>query len=913
MKKARTGFIGVLLLQVISLAAYCQAYPAVVGDKFVNRQPAAEAWVNAEHAEVVRGGEGGVRLKKGATEHNPPVAPDVVFRVRVPLAGTYRLSTYAIPEGGAEKPQRDEKGNIVTSYIRLQLGRQRATRRIVYDRHHAAGQVTGRFELKQGEQELKIWLPPGIQLVYIEWKNYNPPAVPAAAKDYMPKIVPPPGHPRLWVTPQTLPLVKSRLTAPENKPAWDGVRATALRPYVFHCDPQQEVFYNEGLEKAAEAKAFYYLMTGDKKAGNEAVRLMTDYLSALEFGNVTYGDITREIGRAIYTASLVYDWCYPLLSRKDKAALYSNMLRLARDMEIGWPPFMDSIINGHGNEAQICRDLLAMGIALYDVDPLPYRYTAYTVLEQLVPMRKFEYASPRHNQGVDYGAYRFGWEMHAAWFYYRMTGLRVFDDNIKKLPYFWLYMRQPDGYMLRDGDMFSGKISGGKPVYWKQPQTMLLSYAYSNDAVIKGEFERQGGLPGNPVLFLLVNDPALKAEHRLAQLPLTKDFGTVLGGMVARTGWNNTDSSNDVIAEIRGGGYHFANHQHADAGALQIYYRGIQVGDIGLYVSYGTPYDFNFNKRSVAHSMMLAVDPEEKLLFRARVRDGGTRFNQRFPQTPQETVSDPWFNNGQVQSAGFGPSATAPAFSYFKADLTSAYTSKMTRYTRGFCFLNLGREDVPAVIILTDDMTTAKADFKKYWQINTLHLPDTTGGRLVLQNSRNGLTGKTYVDMLLPAPKDRIMAILSGDSANSVFGQPYQVVSDKPEAHAHRIMITPATPRLQDRFLTVFQMVAGNTKPLPVNFKAEATHYQLAIADRVVCMSAGSGLIDRSFIMKAPAGTRQVTLAGLKGGYWHIRSADGKINFTAAVADGNNTLCFDAGEGHITATPGGVDGVPVLK
>src|SRR5690606_39973871 len=79
-----------------------------------------------------------------------------------------------------------------------------------------------------------------------------------------------------------------------------------------------------------------------------------------------------------------------------------------------------------------------------------------------------------------------------------------------------------------------------------------------------------------------------------------------------RTGWEDGLESNDVVAEIKGGGYFFANHQHNDAGALQIYHRGIQVGDLGLYRFYGTPYDMNFNKRSISHSMMLAVDPNEK-------------------------------------------------------------------------------------------------------------------------------------------------------------------------------------------------------------------------------------------------------------------------------------------------------------
>src|SRR5690606_5932959 len=135
------------------------------------------------------------------------------------------------------------------------------------------------------------------------------------------------------------------------------------------------------------------------------------------------------------------------------------------------------------------------------------------------------------------------------------------------------------------------------------------------------------------VLFLLLNDPILLPQYNHDELPLTKNFGSVLGGMVARTGWDQTPESGDVVVEIKGGGYNFGNHQHADAGAIQIYFHGIQVGDLGLYLSYGTPYDFNFNKRSISHSMMLAKDPNEPLRSRSTENDGGTRFSQRFPST----------------------------------------------------------------------------------------------------------------------------------------------------------------------------------------------------------------------------------------------------------------------------------------
>src|SRR5690606_13995910 len=180
-------------------------------------------------------------------------------------------------------------------------------------------------------------------------------------------VLPPLEHPRLWVNQQSLPLVKSRLEVGENKAAWEKIKDQALTPFKFKFDPDVEMLHNADLERAAEAKAFYYLMTGDKKIGREAIDLMVGYLSQVEFGNIL--DITREMGRAIFAASQVYDWSYQLLTPEEKQILDRNVMRLASDMEIGWPPFKTTILNGHGSEAQVNRALLSMSIAVYNVDP----------------------------------------------------------------------------------------------------------------------------------------------------------------------------------------------------------------------------------------------------------------------------------------------------------------------------------------------------------------------------------------------------------------------------------------------------------------------------------------------------------------------------------------------------------------
>ncbi len=906
--KQKTLWLCLLLILPFSWTTAAQAQSSDKGKPIKLRYNSETVKINSTTSEIIsdkRLSSGkGITLKaesKAAIDGERPDA-DLTFNVKLPGAGRYEMRTYAVTDEEGAKLMKEAKTKFESMFIRIQIDDVRPTKRVVYVPWDRPSQTSGKFEFNGKEQQIKIWLPKGVRFEFLELTPYNPPAVPAKAETYRPKVVPPSGHPRLWVNQESLLVVKAGLTKGENTPAWEKVQKAALTPFEFKFDPNAEMSFNAGLETAAETKAFYYLMTGDKKIGREAITLMKDYLSRVEFGNLL--DITREIGRAITAASEVYDWCYDLLTPEEKQIYCNNLMRLADDMEIGWPPFLQKVVNGHGNEAQVCRDLLSMSIAIYDENPLPYRYTSYAILEELVPMRKFEYQSPRHNQGVGYGAYRFAWDMHAAWLFYRMTGKPVFDDNIKDVRNYWQYMRTPDGQMLRDGDGF-GSGTPGKPYYWSVPQTMLLCYAYAADPVLKAEFERQGALPNNPVLFLLLNDPNLKAEPSRESLPLTKDFGKILGSMIARTGWNVSPNSSDVVVEIKGGGYTFGNHQQSDAGSVQLYYRGFQFGDLGLYKFYGTPYDMNFNKRSIAHSMMLAVDPNEKFL-NTESNDGGTRFVQRHPISPEEAQTVPVFNNGKVLSASFGPSKLKPFFSYFSVDLRGAYSEKISAYNRSMMFLNLDREDVPAAIILTDDMSTAKPEFKKYWQINAHNKPLVTENGVVLQNKLGDLVGKAHVDILVPAPDSRKLEVLSGADAKSSFNFKYDApVTTLPEAHGHRIMVTPNKENGRDHFLSVVQLTSGDIKPLPVTHLVTPVSDIIVLADRVLSLNKGLEFINQQFSFKVPAkGSYQIVLAGMKAGDWNVTSANGKVKFNTTVKEGEHTIYFTGSNTTYKITPG---------
>jgi heparin/heparan-sulfate lyase len=847
----------------------------------------------------------GVSLKSRTTTNVglPDSTPDLVFKARTARAGRYWIRTHAAVDNRAAETMRNAASKHASLRLMISVAGSRPTKRVVFvpwSQPASCVQTLGKFDFNGQVQEVRIWLPEGVRLDYVQVAPYTPPKIPVAAADYRPSVVPPKTRPRIWVNEQSLPKVRANLEKGENAAVWAQIKKQAAKPFKFTVEPNAEVGYNPALEQAAATKAFVYLMSGDKTRGAEAVGLACRYLSAVVFDNLL--DITREVGRAIYTGALVYDWCYDLMTPGERDEIRKNLMRLADDMEIGWPPFLQGIVNGHGNEAQLNRDLLCLAIAIYDEDPVPYRYCSYRILEELVPMRRFEYQSPRHNQGISYGPYRFAWDLHAAWLFHRMTGKPVFDGNISDVYRFWLYMRLPNGRMLRDGDGFSD----GRPA--NLGSTPLLACAYNLDPIIKGDLERQGGPPGEPMLFLLLNDPDLKAEKSLASLPLTIDFGPVLGSMVARTGWNLGPNIADVVVEMKGGGYHFGNHQHSDAGSFQIYYRGLQAGDLGQYRFYGTPYDSNFNKRSVAHSMMLAVDPAEK--FGIPANDGGTRNVRSCPRSPEQAAKDPMFANGSTISASFGPAKERPFFSCFSVNLKSAYSDKIRDYVRTFCFLNLDNAQTPAVLIVLDNMTTAKPEFRKYWQVNTLNPPEKTADGVTLRNSDLGLHGKVVVRMLRPAAREREMEVLNGKAAQSVFGQKFTPPdAARPESNGHRVMFSPRTGRTNDIFLTVMQMADDAVAELPVRVMETPAVFELTIADRVIVLNKTTTLLGQSFRVTVPGGrNHQLLLTGLAPGVWSIRSQHGQVEFNTRVAAGKNTAFFIVPGGVYVVQPQPIDG-----
>lgn len=899
---------------------------AANGGKGPGRMEAESAVLSDDRVHILSDkrlvGEKGVALRPEAVSRigsaDAPENPDLVFRFTLPEAGTYVLSTHStLNAQGLELAGKASKVSD-SLMMRFQYGDFPAKERVVaqiWRRHGEYNSKLGLFVFpKAGPQELKIWLPRGVVLDWLSVVPFRGPAVPKEARNYQPPIVPP-AHPRLFVNPQTLPELRQRVMRGENLPVWQKVEAVAKKPCGIVLPPGEgEINGNAALEDVISQKAFYYLIAGDEAAGREAVALILPYMRRVAFGNML--DITRQVGAAIYTASLVYDWCYPLLTPGDRDSLRADMLRLAETMECSWPPFGQNILNGHGNEAQINRDLLSMSIAVYDEDPVPYRYCSYLVLEKLVPMRRFEYQSPRHSQGISYGAYRLGWELQAKILMERMAGMPVFDPNVNQVYKFWLYMRAPSGFMLRDGDG-----SSWSP-YWNSRQAMLLFTAISSSPVMKGELMRQN--PGllNRVLYLLLNDPDLKPEPSLESLPLTIDFGHVIGGMVARTGWRMDKDSNDAVVSVKGGGYHMGNHDHADAGDFQVYFRGPIITPLGIYKYYGTTYDYNFAKRSGSRSMLLVVDPNEKFL-NTEANDGGSRFNQRLPRNLEDLLKMQVFRYGTVLSCSFGPSEHRPTFSIFSANLAQAYSKKVKELVRTLCVLNLGNEKHPAVVLVHDRLEVSNPAFRKYWQVTTLRPPELTENGAILSSYTRGQlkpvlprpfaypvktpepVGKLDLQMLIPKASERTLQVFSGEDADSVFGKRYEPRMLTPEAKAYRLMFSPKKDSAEEEFFAVMRLYAEDEKnPLPMQVQELPEVLVTCVADRVVILKRNVSFLSRRLEITLPEskGPRQIMIYGLKPGQWRI-APEGEMPLMLSVKEGQNTAFFTSGASHFRISP----------
>ena len=201
---------------------------------------AEDAVIDPGRAEIVTqssfASEKGVALKADMATNvgSPGAEPDLVFKVRAARAGRYVIRTHAATDARGSKAMREARSKFDSLFLTIAVGDGRPTRRVVFvpwSRLESCTQSTGKFDLNGREQEIRIWLPEGVRLDYLEVSPYRPPEVPSTATDFQPSVVPPASRPRIWVNEQSLPAVRANLTKRRKRAALGQVRETAAEPF----------------------------------------------------------------------------------------------------------------------------------------------------------------------------------------------------------------------------------------------------------------------------------------------------------------------------------------------------------------------------------------------------------------------------------------------------------------------------------------------------------------------------------------------------------------------------------------------------------------------------------------------------------------------------------------------------------
>ena len=711
--------------------------------------------------------------------------------------------------------------------------------------------------------------------------------------------IPPAEHPRLYLRAAEVARLPQRLKEPVLRPAVQRLQTQAKRSPQFK----------------AEWDAVQYLVTKDAKLGRATIESALALLRQCELPKQS--DACRVTGRMMVTGAMVYDWCYGLLTAEEKQGFRAELVRLAKTQECGYPPTGQGSVTGHASEAMIMRDLLSAGIALYDEFPEMYRLAAGRFFREHLPVRNWLYPGQAYHQGDSYGPHRFSWDTYPLWIFDRLGAGTVYHPAQQGVPYLWIYTTRPDGQRLRAGDTFACSAPRGQP--WSQYLGTLLTASYYHDGVVLDQFERQGGSGGgNETIFeVLWRDTALQPTT-IASLPAARYFGDPFGWMVARTGWGE----DAVIAEMKVNQYNFVNHQHLDAGAFQIYYRGALAIDSGLYQggssgAYGSPHCLNYYWRTIAHNSLLVYDPNESFGRPGYGNDGG----QRLPNGRSEArnlgvllAPERGYRTGKVLAHGFGPDAIRPDFTLLQGDLTEAYGRKVRQVTRSFVFLNLRQTQVPAALVVFDRVVSAAPAYRKFWLLHALEEPRIEGTSATVDCTRHGQGGRLELDVLLPQAANAELTKIGGPGKEYwVFGtnyandvEPSRLERSSMEAGAWRLELSPKAAAAEDLFLNVLQ----------VTDRESAGHWpvrRLETTERVGCVVEGpentwtvlwrrDSTRSAQPVRAAVPGPKKsrVLVADLAPGKWQARRGNGPTAFDLEVSAESATAWFEAEPGEWT-------------
>ena len=175
----------------------------------------------------------------------------------------------------------------------------------------------------------------------------------------------PTGHPRVFITPEDIPVLQIKKNDPEFQQLWIEILTKSNSHFL--------------------SAALVYLVNEDSTKGLWAV---SQALTAVQNKPGT-SDAINKSSNIMNRAVCVYDWCYDLLSAEQKNSFITEFERLAATEAPGYPADYDpySVIVGHIAESNVQLSQLLAGCAIYDENQMMWNAAIALHWDKFIPAR----------------------------------------------------------------------------------------------------------------------------------------------------------------------------------------------------------------------------------------------------------------------------------------------------------------------------------------------------------------------------------------------------------------------------------------------------------------------------------------------------------------------------------------------
>jgi len=664
------------------------------------------------------------------------------------------------------------------------------------------------------------------------------------------------GHPRLWLTPERLALIRGK--AAGNDPAWQIVKERADEAVVAGGAGGGEG--EDGVLNLIAA----YKATGDRKYAEAMIKRFR--LRAKQ--PPLEGNGYRHAGTYY---PLAYDWIADEMTPEDRAEAV-RMLNswIDNDMEHAapkgtWTATADSDAStGHP------MGYLTTALATWEENPRAAEIIGFIDKSGMWQTIRRYVSWSRGGTWIEGMAYSGSTRRYLLWGLeclrtatgidlWKQPGMEGFPREVA-LEVIYSTTPGQEG-MVPSGDIELGGYRFRHNTY--QDLSVTLSQVLGNEET--GKLIRHYINTVHPVLErhgaaedLLCRDRSAPAEDYTKKLPLAY-FAPGQGFLFTRSSWEK----DATFACFQSGGPTGVDHQHGDANTFQVYRKGVWL--TREVSGYSGPAD-----DTAAHNGLL-IDGKGQRPFHSSVPDARTL-----------AVS-----TGKGYAYAKGDAAGPYNLRQYSNNPESPLIFRVPLAERAFAHLH------PDTFVVLDRVEAGKPEDKKEWVLHAEEKPEVQGERLVLSAPDQRLV----VTRLLPAEAD-VQVV----DEKQLYAKALDYMIGENNKH-WQVRVSPKQPAAYDVFLHVLQASdVAKPKSAPVKLGAEGQALAVAVDGWVFVGSLSpQPLATTSYTVPKDVVVRRHLITDLEPGTTVLVSSENKP-VAEGKADSGGVFAFDGGSGVFLVT-----------